>query len=83
MDDTEARWLSYRELADALGISARAAEARARRNARAGCWRHRTDNDARKTGRVLVPAEDLAAMRQGAPGVAAGVPRGVRAPPAG
>src|SRR3954470_18943482 len=80
MSDSEARWLSYRELADILGISARAAEARARRNVRAGRWRHRIDNDARKTGRVLVPAADLAAMRQDTPGDtqggAVGVPRG-------
>jgi hypothetical protein len=72
MGDTEARWLSYRELAELLGISLRAAEARARRHIRAGRWRHRIDNDARKTGRVLVPAADIDATRQGTPGVTRG-----------
>jgi DNA-binding Lrp family transcriptional regulator len=57
-------WMTYRELADALGISVPAAQARARRNVRLGRWRHRTDNDAMKTARVLVAADDLAAMRQ-------------------
>ncbi|MDO9713763.1 hypothetical protein [Paracraurococcus lichenis] len=80
MSDTEARWMTFRELADELGISARAAEARARRHIRAGRWRHRIDNDARKTGRVLVPAADLAAMRQNAVGGTVGIPRGVSDP---
>src|SRR4051794_9919453 len=57
-------WITYRELADALGISLPAAQARARRNVRLGRWRHRTDNDALKTARVLVTSDDLAAMRQ-------------------
>jgi hypothetical protein len=68
MSDTEPRWMSYRELAEELEISLRAAEARARRQVRAGHWRHRNDNDALKTARVLVPPADLAAMRQGTEG---------------
>jgi hypothetical protein len=61
-------WMTYRELADALGISPAAAQARARRNVRAGKWRHRIDNDALKTARVLVPPGDLDAMRKEAGG---------------
>jgi hypothetical protein len=53
------KWMTYRELADTLGISLRAAEARARRNIRAGRWRHRIDNDAARAARVLVPHADL------------------------
>jgi hypothetical protein len=64
MSDAEPRWMTYRELADELGISHRAAEARARRQVRAGRWRHRNDNDALKTARVLVPPADLDSMRQ-------------------
>src|SRR4051794_21864062 len=57
-------WMTYRELAKALGISQAAAQARARRNVRAGKWLHRIDNDALKTARVLVSPADLDAMRQ-------------------
>jgi hypothetical protein len=64
MSDAEPRWMTYRELADELGISHRAAEARARRQVRAGRWRHRNDNDALKTARVLVPPADIEAMQQ-------------------
>jgi chromosome segregation ATPase len=75
MGENDSQWLTFRELAEAVGISPRAAEARARRNIRSGRWAHRTDNDARRTGRVLVPAVDLAAMRQGTRGVTDGVSR--------
>lgn len=71
MDGAEPRWMTYRELAGELGISLRAAEARAKRNIRAGRWRHRTDNEPPKAAQVLVPPADLEAMRGGT----AGVPR--------
>ncbi len=75
MGENDSTWMTFRELAEAVSISPRAAEARARRNIRSGRWAHRTDNDARRTGRVLVPAVDLDAMRQGTPGLAVVVPR--------
>jgi hypothetical protein len=67
MTDTKPPWLTYRELARELGISPRAAEARARRHLQAEgtTWLRRQDNDLRKTVRVLVPPDELAAMRRG------------------
>ena len=55
MGEAEPRWMTYRALADELGISLRAAEARARRNVRMGRWRHRIDNEPPKAAQVLVP----------------------------
>ena len=63
MGEAEPRWMTYRALADELGISLRAAEARARRNVRMGRWRHRIDNEPPKAAQVLVPPADLEAMR--------------------
>jgi hypothetical protein len=63
MGEAEPRWMTYRELADALGISVRAAEARAKRHVRNGSWRRRTDNEPPKAVQVLVPPADLEAMR--------------------
>ena len=60
--------MTYRALADELGISLRAAEARARRNVRMGRWRHRIDNEPPKAAQVLVPPADLEAMRGGTEG---------------
>jgi hypothetical protein len=67
-DSGDFQWLTYRELADALGITYRAAEARARRNVRSGKWAVRRDNDGARAARVRVPAADLEAARQGTPG---------------
>jgi len=55
--------MTYRELADELGISLRAAEARAKRHVRNGSWRRRTDNEPPNVVQVLVPSADLEAMR--------------------
>jgi hypothetical protein len=68
MGEAEPRWMTYRALADELGISLRAAEARARRNVRMGRWRHRIDNEPPKAAQVLVPAADLEAMHGGTEG---------------
>jgi hypothetical protein len=68
MGEAEPRWMTYRALADELGISLRAAEARARRNVRMGRWRHRIDNEPPKAAQVLVPPADLEAMRGGTEG---------------
>ena len=68
MSEAEPRWMTYRALADELGISLRAAEARARRNVRMGRWRHRIDNEPPKAAQVLVPPADLEAMRGGMEG---------------
>lgn len=58
MNDSPAtRTLTYRELADALGISLRAAEARARRRIRQGNWRPFKGNDG--IARFVVPVADL------------------------
>jgi hypothetical protein len=58
------RWLTYRELAEATGLSLPAAEARARRHIRAGKWRHRQDNEPPRTARVLAPTAALEAIRE-------------------
>jgi len=63
MGEAEPRWMTYRELGDALGISVRAAEARAKRHVRSGRWRRRTDNEPPRAIQVLVPPADLEAMR--------------------
>ncbi len=68
MGEAEPRWMTYRALADELGISLRAAEARARRNVRMGRWRHRIDNEPPKAAQVLVLPADLEAMRGGTEG---------------
>ena len=68
MGEAEPRWMTYRALANELGISLRAAEARARRNVRTGRWRHRIDNEPPKAAQVLVPPADLEAMRGGTEG---------------
>ena len=68
MGEAEPRWMTYRTLADELGISVRAAEARAGRNVRMGRWRHRIDNEPPKAAQVLVPPADLDAMRGGLEG---------------
>jgi DNA repair exonuclease SbcCD ATPase subunit len=68
MGEAEPRWMTYRALADELGISVRAAEARARRNVRMGRWRHRIDNEPPKAAQVLVLPADLEAMRGGTEG---------------
>jgi hypothetical protein len=68
MSDTDSRWMTYRELAEELGISLRAAEARARRQVRAGRWHQRNHNDALKTAMVKVPRADLETMRKGTAG---------------
>jgi hypothetical protein len=68
MSEAEPRWMTYRALADELGISLRAAEARARRNVRMGRWRHRIDNEPPKAAQVLVPPADFEAMRGGMEG---------------
>ncbi len=73
-DSGDARWFTYRELADALGITYRAAEARARRNIRSGKWAYRRDNDAPLAARVQVSAAEMDAMRQDAVGSAVGEP---------
>ncbi len=64
MSEKTAEWMTYRELADALGITYRAAEARARRHVRAGTWPHRIDNTGARAARVLVPLAELERMRQ-------------------
>jgi hypothetical protein len=64
---SDAQWLTYKELAAETGLTVRAAEARARRQVKAGRWRHRIDNDT-GAGRVLVTQAELDAMRQYAPG---------------
>ena len=62
MNDSPAtRTLTYRELADALRISLRAAEARARRRVRQGNWRPFKGNDG--IARFVVPVADLQADR--------------------
>lgn len=71
----EARWLTYRELADESGLSLPAAMARARRMVKAGKWRHRLDNDPPNAARVLVTTTDLEAMRGVAEGGAQRVPQ--------
>jgi hypothetical protein len=58
-DDPEFRWMTYRQLADSLGVSLRAAEARVRR---AG-WRREPGNDG--AARVAVPE---GALREAARG---------------
>ena len=75
MSDAPNRWMTYRELADELGISYRAAEARARRNVKAGRWPRRLDNSDGLV-RVLIPATELDTMREGTEGEAAGGARG-------
>ena len=64
---SDAQWLTYKELAAETGLTVRAAEARARRQVKAGRWRHRIDNDT-GAGRVLVTQAELDAMRRHAPG---------------
>jgi hypothetical protein len=64
---SDARWMTYRELAEAWGVSLRAAEMRARRAVKAGRWQQ-MDRPNKEAGpvRVLVPAEDLTpAEREG------------------
>ena len=75
MSDTPNKWTTYRELADELGISYRAAEARARRNVKAGRWARRLDNSDGLV-RVLIPVADLVIMREGLEGDAVGVAEG-------
>jgi hypothetical protein len=87
-DGGDFQWLTYRELADALGITYRAAEARARRNVRSGKWAMRRDNDGARAARVRVPVAELEAARQdtaagtvgGPAGDTAGLPAGDTAP---
>lgn len=60
-DEPATRTLTYRQLADALGISLRAAEARARRRIRQGQWRAIKGNDG--TARFVIPLAELEAER--------------------
>ena len=76
MDEPAARWMTYRELAEELGVSLRAAEARARRHVKAGKWRHRVDNDPPNAARVLVPPADLEMAQGSTEGLPAPLPRG-------
>jgi hypothetical protein len=80
MGGSEPRWMTYRALADELGISLRAAEARARRNVRMGRWRHRIDNEPPKAAQVLVAPADLEAMRGSTEGGTAPDTAGATAP---
>jgi hypothetical protein len=60
-DEPATRALTYRELAAALGISVRAAEARARRRIRQGHWHSQKGNDG--AARLMVPVIELEADR--------------------
>lgn len=60
-------WLTYKELADRLGIKLPAAEARARRHIQSGKWLMRRENvgDTKvRLVRIGVPAIELEAMRR-------------------
>lgn len=66
-DAPHTRTMTYREIADAFGISLRAAEARARRRVRQGHWQSLRTNDG--VARLTVPLAELEAPRTPAKGI--------------
>lgn len=74
-DEPATRTLTYRELAAALGISVRAAEARARRRIRQGHWRTLKGNDG--AARFVVPIVELEAERTPTAGITAPLTPGI------